>query len=272
MQLNISDKPLRGKEIWLWSDPHLWHGADDGSTGIIKMGKRPFSSLAQMQQSMIENMLEHMPDNAIIVCNGDLCMGKNDKLTEFLALCKWPIICIRGNHDPDLRVMTLMKPDGTLEHRDQTYYLNKPLLFPDNWKVWYVDKLCLRGLVYKARSGMTVSRINFDHYPAEEWHGCEKSGILFHGHVHHNDPADRMQGRLNICADVVADRHRDALTALGADLADPVYQYMQQRCYAPYPIDYFITALELDRERVTRRPSDRWPNGGVIFGEREDES
>ena len=139
--------------------------------------------------------------------------------------------------------------------------MNNPLSFFQNWRIWYVDRLVLRGLVYKTQCDQTINRINFCHYPYEEWHGSGKSGILFHGHCHHNNPNDRMKGRLNICVDVLASRLREGLE----EPYPASFSSELMKRYIPRHISDCISDLEWDRQTVTRTVMDNYIDGDETF-------
>lgn len=273
MQFTIHDKLFRHRSLYVWGDPHLSHGDDTATRGVIAWGPRPFTGISDMDGQMID-ALNALPDDALVICTGDLHLGKEAQLLDFLSRTKIQIVCVRGNHDPDQRIMTIQQGEKFI-HRDQSFYFNNPLHFPSDergrWRIFYLDRLVLKGITYETFEGQPINRIIFDHYPLEEWDGCDGSGILFHGHVHHNDEADRMKGRLNICVDVLASRfchewlsvhsERTSLGHFSHDLqSEQRFRESRLKRYMPLPIQDAISLLEWDRQHVRRACSDNWPS------------
>lgn len=81
-------------QTYFTSDTHLWH------KNILNFENRPFASVEEMNDSMIQNWNEQVNDEDIIYHLGDLCFGNFDKTVDALKRLKGKIILIKGNHDP----------------------------------------------------------------------------------------------------------------------------------------------------------------------------
>lgn len=89
----MKEKPMR-KQQFFTSDLHFGH------TNIIKYCNRPYSTVDEMNEALIANWNEVVPEeNADVYILGDLVMGKfaeNIKLIKELNGRKW---LVSGNHD-----------------------------------------------------------------------------------------------------------------------------------------------------------------------------
>ena len=85
---------------FFFSDPHLGH------TNILKYCRRPFSTVEEMNQTIIDNCNKVAGKDDIIYCMGDFAFGKGsyELIPSFLKQIKAKVILIVGSHDPkDIR-------------------------------------------------------------------------------------------------------------------------------------------------------------------------
>lgn len=78
---------------WFISDTHFSH------TNIIRYTGRPFQSVNEMDERLIENWNAHIAPQDTVFFLGDFGLGTTDFLTSLCARLHGNKICIRGNHD-----------------------------------------------------------------------------------------------------------------------------------------------------------------------------
>jgi calcineurin-like phosphoesterase family protein len=141
------------------SDPHFHHN------NIIRYCNRPFSSVENMNSSLIINWNNVVGTDDLVVVNGDFMMGKYD-LGIFNYL-KGKKILVKGNHD----------------HK-ATYELGWESVhdifeFRDNGK-----------------------KVVMCHYPIEIWNEQSHSSVHLYGHVHDKSVGHK-PNRHNICVEKI---------------------------------------------------------------------
>lgn len=87
-------------EIYLTSDTHWWH------KNIISYCDRPFSSVEEMNQKLIENWNSKISPSDIIYHLGDIAFCGTGKLTDILSQLNGKIKHIPGNHD-DKKILNI---------------------------------------------------------------------------------------------------------------------------------------------------------------------
>jgi len=87
---------------WFISDTHFSH------TNIIRYTGRPFQSVNEMDERLIENWnaLVELQDTVFFL--GDFGLGTTDFLASLCARLHGNKICIRGNHDGSLAKMHMI--------------------------------------------------------------------------------------------------------------------------------------------------------------------
>lgn len=91
-----------GDQYWFTADTHLGHG------NIIKYCKRPFSSVQEMDDTIISNINAKVQENHFLYVIGDFAIWYNDRgldTHEIFAEYRKRIKCknmflVMGNHDP----------------------------------------------------------------------------------------------------------------------------------------------------------------------------
>lgn len=152
MKIEIVDR-----EIWVIADLHLFH------TNIIKYCKRPFSSMEEMNKTIINNWIETISDNDIVFFLGDFVLNVEDKnlssklIYDFLPGEKY---FIRGNHDKDVTTIPYIDEDVILTYDNKTFTLT--------------------------------------HYPRKSFN----TDYLLYGHVHNNTVL-HIENSFNVSADVI---------------------------------------------------------------------
>lgn len=135
------------KMIYYTADLHLGH------ENVIKFSNRPFSSVREMDDTIIENWRAAVRPNDDIYVLGDLIFKSADP-EAYLKRLTGRIHLIRGNHD--------------------TFLKNKAL-----WNYFEsVDEL--KTIADNGR------RVVLCHYPLAEWNGYYRNAIHLFGHIHNN--------------------------------------------------------------------------------------
>ena len=157
-------------EIYFTSDLHLGH------ENIIRFTNRPFGSVEEMNDRIIQNYNSIIHKNDLVYILGDLTykipVEESNKLIQKLKGRK---VLIRGNHD--------LKYDSSLFEDILDYKEFK------HEKIKYV----------------------LMHYPLMEWNGSRHGGsIHLHGHIHSNgvyNEENRMNGILRYDVGVDANNY-----------------------------------------------------------------
>lgn len=84
--------------IWITADYHFNH------TNIIKYCHRPFSSVTEMNETIIENHNRIVENNDMVFFLGDFSL--DDSVDQFLPQMNGNWIFIRGNHDAGCKYFT----------------------------------------------------------------------------------------------------------------------------------------------------------------------
>lgn len=157
---------------YVTSDLHLNHA------NIIKYEpvSRPFSSVEEMNETIIRNWNNKVKDEDTVFILGDLCMGKNDEAAALVNQLKGKKILIRGNHDSSAR-RKIFKEECGIELHD-IYYLP-----------------------YKGRYFVMC------HFPiaSEEFLEMVRKDnsevIVLYGHIHSNAPTGYIDGTFHVGVD-----------------------------------------------------------------------
>lgn len=132
--------------VWFWADPHFHH------KNICELSSRPFSSVEEMNEKLIENFNSVVKQGDRVFCLGDFSFARREeteKVYNRLNKCQHHLIL--GNHDG--------------ENSDK---------LPWNWIKQYYE-LRTNGIKF----------VLF-HYPIQSWNGAFHGAIHLHGHSHGN--------------------------------------------------------------------------------------
>lgn len=123
--------------VFVFSDTHFDHG-----NVITKFVFRPFSSTAQMNDSMTRNWNEVVGDSDSIYFLGDMCYGRERRPIDYwLGNLSGRIFFIRGNHDTDAITRATVIPD----HYGIEYQNYKFLLMHDPYRPFGYDGWIIHG-------------------------------------------------------------------------------------------------------------------------------
>ncbi len=160
--------------IYFTADLHLGHA------NVVKLSKRPFSSVEEMDEALIANWNARVKGNDTVYIVGDL-IYKSKEPEGYLSRLKGKKVLICGNHD------------GWVEKVDrEKYFLS----------VSRYEEINVGG-----------KTLTLCHYPLLEWRGsrrgldCARLGLLVHGHLHNRveecyAPLFRLPHALNAGVDV----------------------------------------------------------------------
>ena len=136
--------------VYFTADLHLGHNA------IINMQNRPFSSVDEMNNTLIENINAVAGRNDNLYILGDIAHHiEKEEREDLLKRIKAKKYLILGNHD-------LKGSDGTTNL--------DPSLFE-----WIKD--------YRKES-LYEMNIVMMHYPLLSWHKMNSGSVMLHGHIH----------------------------------------------------------------------------------------
>jgi len=132
---------------WLTSDTHYYH------KNIIKYCNRPFSSVEEMNETMIENHNKVVKPTDTVFHLGDFGFARPDILCNILRRLNGKKILIVGNHDKQMW---------------------------DREVKAYFDEMTH----YKEISIRNKQKVVLCHYPFASWNGSFHGSFHLHGHTH----------------------------------------------------------------------------------------
>lgn len=144
------------------SDQHYHHRK------VLDFEDRPFDTLEEMHQGLIEAHNNVVNKTDIVYMLGDFCFGNHHKWVEILNQLRGKVILIKGNHDK-MKIINRVMRDG------------------------YLDEIHTVGASLKA-DGFTL---NMTHYPMDI--GNRPRNFSIHGHLHGHP--SRMYNQINIGVD-----------------------------------------------------------------------
>lgn len=164
-----------------------------GHVRIIELCNRPFDSVEEMNETLVDNWNDKVTDEDIVWILGDLALGKLDDSLAYVAMLKGDKRLIPGNHD---RVWGgYSKKNGVVKPEDTARYEAAGL------------KIYGRGEPFVHENGWTLCHFpdigdSHDGDRFTSWRPAppRKPGVIVHGHVHEkwltNGP------RINVGVDV----------------------------------------------------------------------
>jgi calcineurin-like phosphoesterase family protein len=132
------------RNVWVTADQHFDH------YNILELAKRPFDTVEEMNQTIIDNFNSLVKKGDLVYHLGDLGFGD---ITKYIKQLKGAHYLIKGNHDK-------------LSNRIYNS------LFQGVW-----DYRVLKEKGYK---------FVLFHYPIRDWQGMYGGWIHLYGHVHSN--------------------------------------------------------------------------------------
>lgn len=177
LSLNLDD-------VFFTSDTHINHlNICEATSKWPKELTRPFSSLEEMNSTIINNINKRLNKNSHLFLLGDLIFGNKNNFDWFLKSieCNNIYWCI-GNHDNSLI--------DYISSSDVKYSKIKSIKTRIN--------LSIRDLSIKLERGQKPPKQTFvlQHHPLASWDGIQNGTIHLHGHLHSNSQNKIFRGRM----------------------------------------------------------------------------
>lgn len=145
----LTIKIEEGSEVFFTSDLHFRHG------NIIKYCKRPFETVQEQTEKLIENWNKTVPDTATVFILGDFAFATKNQWRGFLNKMTGKKYLILGNHDRHEDIPTEM-------FEDVVDLAKVSIKIKDHeWKTFILS-----------------------HRPILCWEGSNDGSIMLYGHVH----------------------------------------------------------------------------------------
>ena len=93
MAKNVDIKYKDGSKIFFTSDSHFFH------ENIMKFCHRPFKTIEEQDQTLIENWNKVVPQDGLVFHLGDFAWGGYQAWKKIIEQLNGEIILIKGNHD-----------------------------------------------------------------------------------------------------------------------------------------------------------------------------
>lgn len=145
---------IQHDKLWLTSDLHFYH------KNILKYTKRPYNTVEEMNQGIIDNWNSVVKEDDIVIVLGDLGFCGITKLIPLIKQLKGQIYVIQGNHDSD-SVMLALYNEGIIKGYNR-----------------------LRSITVTGDSECPDQELTLCHFPMISWYNKEKGAWMIHGHEH----------------------------------------------------------------------------------------
>lgn len=152
---NFNLKKIPHNKVWFTSDTHFSHA------NIIKYCKRPFDSVEEMNEILIDNWNMVVSNDDLVICGGDFALGNSNQTISVLNRLNGFKILIKGNHEKSV-----------LSNKDAKEYFNGGIY----------DLLEIRILDEEVSDGF--QDIILCHYPMLSWDKSHRGSWQLFGHVH----------------------------------------------------------------------------------------
>jgi calcineurin-like phosphoesterase family protein len=157
--------------IWFSSDWHLSHA------NIIRYANRPFKSVYDMDEVIIDNFFKTINSGDTLYFLGDLSFNKESDVRVINLLQKQNIrtFFLMGNHDKAMRT--------------------------DEVRRAIKDSTVFKGIWDRLDEHIEGQEVTMEHYPMLSFKGSHFNAWQLYGH-HHSDISDVATGKkLNVCVD-----------------------------------------------------------------------
>ena len=149
------------------SDLHLFHNR------ILEKFNRPFSSVEEMHEVIINNWKNKVKDDDTVYILGDVGMYHAREIGNILNNLPGRKILVTGNHD--------FKNIHSSSYKKTFAKITSYLEIEDNGR-----------------------NVVLFHYPIEDWNGKYREYYHLHGHIHNNeDSLSQKERQFNVSAEVV---------------------------------------------------------------------
>ena len=154
--------------IYYTSDPHFFH------ENMIRLCNRPFQTVEEMNQVILERWNLTVGKNDIIYILGDFAMRYENPQDVYNLLTRLhgKKVLITGNHDKLRKDIKFCKYFDYVKNYDEIVDNNR--------------------------------RVILFHYPMEDWNGRWRGSYHLYGHIHNSDKCvyRHIENRFNVCSDV----------------------------------------------------------------------
>ena len=201
-EMELKLKILKGstQKIWITSDTHHSHknicrGVTEWRTKdkqIPVAQTRPFNTLEEMNEKIINNINKVVGQDDILIHDGDFSFGGIENIWRFRSriICK-NIYHIIGNHDHHIENDRILPNchfddndnivDGPVpirygDSRDQLFAVTARQLFIQVFEKMY--------LIVSDENKFIKHTLIIQHFPEMSWNGLNNGYIHLHGHMH----------------------------------------------------------------------------------------
>lgn len=141
-------------KVWFTSDLHFWH------KNICKYCNRPFETMEEMNQALIDNWNSVVKEDDTVFVLGDMGFCGYDKLEPLMSQLNGKKYLIQGNHDSDKIVFRLYEANII----EGYYKMHEVTIIGDEECPDQQLTLC--------------------HFPMIDWPNKERGAWMIHGHQH----------------------------------------------------------------------------------------
>lgn len=170
MSTKVDFKYKNGNNIYFTSDTHFCH------TNIIKFCDRPFSTIKEMDEKLIENWNNKVPEDGIVFHLGDFAWGRFKDWENVRNRLNGNIILIKGNHDLKNGPETKTQEDKLFDGVYQQLYISI-----ENRKIYlnHYPFLCYGG-TYRNENDLVFQLFGHVHsYDKAKGKDIERLSMLF---------------------------------------------------------------------------------------------
>lgn len=197
--MKITLKP--GQKLFFTSDTHFNHTniCEGVSKWAGERNCRPFQSLSEMNQTLVDNINSVVGEDDILFHLGDWSFGGKEQIWEFRKRIKCKNIhLIFGNHDhhivgdkviPNAHCGGMGVVDGP---NPQTYGDSRDNMFDATFRELFESVSHYRMITVSIPQGRVDGRqlknakfrFVLCHFPIASWHDMNQGVIHLHGHIH----------------------------------------------------------------------------------------
>jgi calcineurin-like phosphoesterase family protein len=145
---------IQHDKVWFTSDLHFWH------KNICKYCNRPFETMDEMNQALINNWNSVVKEDDTVFVLGDMGFCGYDKLEPLMSQLNGKKYLVQGNHDSDKIVFRLYEANIIEE-----YYKMVEVTIVG-------DEEC------------PDQQLTLCHFPMIDWPNKERGSWMVHGHQH----------------------------------------------------------------------------------------
>lgn len=176
--------------IWFTSDTHYNHKniCRGTSEWESKDSTRPFNTLEQMNNFIVNSINDYVQQNDTLYFLGDWSFGGIENIWNFRKriICR-DIHFINGNHDQHIKKNKLLEIPKSEESLVRKFIpnFNIEFMFGSNLLIEPQDLFTSIQNYFEIEINKQIFVLS--HYPIEEWYEMDRKGsIHLHGHCHHN--------------------------------------------------------------------------------------